>query len=203
MPEQTTEQAPALAKLEWKTAKRKISDLIEFEHNPRQMTSEQVEQLTKSLEKFNLVEIPAVNLDNRIIAGHQRLKIMAMLGRSEEEIDVRVPNRALTEEEFKEYNLRSNKNTGEWDWEVMANAFDIEMLTEVGFDKDDIMFGEVAGTEVSSERMIVITVEPPEAPRLKEHMSFRCSSIEEYKRICKEFEQGENDLDINKLLKLL
>jgi len=137
MPEQTTtEQAPALAKLEWKTERRKISDLIEFEDNPRQMTEEQVSQLTRSLEKFNLVEIPAINLDNKIVAGHQRLKIMAMLGRGEEQIDVRVPNRQLTEDEFKEYNLRSNKNTGDWDWEVMADAFDIEMLKDVGFSEE-------------------------------------------------------------------
>ena len=66
-------------KLEWHNEKRKISDLIPYDHNPRQMTEKQVKDLTKSLEKFNLVEIPAIDKDNTIIAGHQRLKIMQML----------------------------------------------------------------------------------------------------------------------------
>ena len=101
------------------------------------MTEEQAEQLKKSLEKFNLVEIPAIDMDNKIVAGHQRLKVLQLLGRGEEEIDVRMPNRKLTDEEFQEYNLRSNKNTGEFAYDMLAN-FDLDMLAEVGFDKEEI-----------------------------------------------------------------
>ena len=85
-----------------KTEKRKINDLIPYENNPRQMTEKQNEDLKKSLEKFNLVEIPAIDTDNKIISGHQRLRILQQLGRGDEEIDVRVPDRKLTDEEFKE-----------------------------------------------------------------------------------------------------
>ena len=109
--------------LKWQTEKRKISDLIPYKRNPRQMTKKQVEDLKKSLEKFNLAEIPAIDTDNKIIAGHQRLKILKMLGRGEEEIDVRVPNRKLTKEEFKEYNVISNKVIGEWDFDILSDDF--------------------------------------------------------------------------------
>ena len=102
-----------IKKLIWHTERRKIKDLVPFEGNPRTMTDKQTEDLRKSLNRFNLVEIPAIDTNNKIIAGHQRLKIMQLLGRDQKEIDVRVPNRKLTEAEFKEYNLRSNKNTGE------------------------------------------------------------------------------------------
>ncbi len=124
-------------KLVWHNEKRKINDLIPYEGNPRHMTEKQVEDLRKSLEKFNLVEIPAVNIDNIIIAGHQRLKILQLLGRGEEEIDIRLPNRTLTLEEVKEYNLRSNKNTGEWDYDLLAN-FDEELLKESGFESEEL-----------------------------------------------------------------
>ncbi len=124
-------------KLIWRTEKRKINDLIPYEANPRQMTEKQVEDLKKSLEKFNLVEIPAIDTDNKIVAGHQRLKILQILERGEEEIDVRVPNRKLTLEEFREYNLRSNKNLGQWDYDVLANL-DEEILLDVGFEKEDL-----------------------------------------------------------------
>lgn len=126
-----------MKKLDWHTEKRKVSELIGFEKNPRILTDEQKKQLIKSIEKFNLVEIPAINTDNKVIAGHQRIKILSLLGRENEEIDVRVPNRKLTEKEFEEYNIRSNKNTGEWDYDLLK-AFDREMLIDVGFESDDI-----------------------------------------------------------------
>lgn len=121
-------------KLIWKTERRRISALVPYEHNPRRLTDEQAAQLTKSLEKFNLVEIPAINTDGTIIAGHQRLAIMKALGRGAESVDVRVPCRKLTEAELKEYNLRSNKNTGDWDFDTLTANFPEDMLKDVGFD---------------------------------------------------------------------
>jgi len=124
--------------MKWTTEKRKISDLIPYEHNPRQMTEKQNEDLKKSLEKFDLVEIPAIDTDNKIISGHQRLRILSQLGRGDEEIDVRVPDRKLTDGEFKEYLIRANKNLGEWDFDLLANNFSIDDLLDWGFDTNEL-----------------------------------------------------------------
>jgi len=124
--------------LTWKTEKRRVSALIPYDKNPRRLTEAQGKQLTTSLEKFNLVEIPAINTDGVIVAGHQRLSVMKALGRGDEMVDVRVPNRKLSVAELKEYNLRSNKNTGEWDLGILASDFDIEMLKEVGFNPGEL-----------------------------------------------------------------
>lgn len=121
----------------WHTEKRKVKDLIPYELNPRKLSDEQAEKLKESLNKFNLVEIPAIDTDNKIAAGHQRVKIMLLLGRGEEEIDVRVPNRKLTKEEFEEYNIRSNKNVGEFNWDLLAKL-DEGFLSEVGFSSEEL-----------------------------------------------------------------
>lgn len=126
-----------MEKLVWHNEKRKVDELVPFEGNPRQITEKQIKELKESLERFNLVEIPAVNTDGTIIAGHQRLKIMQVLGRGNEEIDIRVPNRKLTMKEVQEYNLRSNKNTGGWDYDMLAN-FDEEMLKFVGWSSEEL-----------------------------------------------------------------
>ncbi|WKZ29438.1 MAG: DNA methyltransferase [Patescibacteria group bacterium] len=123
--------------LHWLTEKRKVAEILPWEGNPRKISDEQVEQLKRSLERFNLVEIPAIDTDNRLIAGHQRIKILLALGRGEEEIDVRVPNRKLTMEEFEEYNVRSNLTTGEFDWEMLAK-FDESFLSDVGFSSQEL-----------------------------------------------------------------
>ena len=137
---------PELQALSWTTTTRKILDLIPYPTNPRQMTTKQVDDLTASLQKFNLAEIPAINSNNTILAGHQRLKVMALLGRGDEEIDVRIPSRQLTAEEEREYLVRSNKNTGEWDWDILANDFDIAQLTEWGFQEYEFMPPGLDGT---------------------------------------------------------
>lgn len=124
--------------IEFHTEQRKINDLVPYEHNPRQMTQKQVDDLTNSLKKFSLAEIPVINTDNTIIAGHQRLKILQRLQKGEETIDVRVPNRQLTEEEVQEYNIRSNKNTGDWDFDILANSFNYEDLKEWGFNESEL-----------------------------------------------------------------
>lgn len=48
-------------KLQWHTEQRKVSDLIPFEENPRKMSKSQAQDLQKSIERFGLVEIPAID----------------------------------------------------------------------------------------------------------------------------------------------
>ena len=121
--------------INWKNERRKIVDLIPADYNPRRLTDIQKEQLKKSLEKFNLADPLILNTDNTLIGGHQRLKILIDLGI--EEIDVRMPDRALTKEEEKELNLRLNKNIGEWDIDMLLK-FDQNMLMDVGFDNNEL-----------------------------------------------------------------
>lgn len=124
--------------MKWTTQQRKVNDLIPYAANPRQMTEKQNADLKKSLEKFDLVEIPAINTDGLILAGHQRLRLMQALGRGDEVIDVRVPDRTLTDKEVQEYNIRSNKNTGEFDFDILANSFETSDLLDWGFDEKDL-----------------------------------------------------------------
>ena len=122
----------------WKTEKRKLADLVPASYNPRKLTEKQYQNLKDSLEKFGLAEIPAINTDNLVLAGHQRLKVLTDLFGKDHEIDVRVPNRKLTDAEAKEYNVRSNKNTGEWDWDILGNNYEMEELLSFGFQEFEL-----------------------------------------------------------------
>lgn len=123
--------------LVWHTEKRTVDSLIPYDANPRTLSDKQLSELKRSLTRFNLVEIPAIDTSNRIIAGHQRLKVLQLLGRGNEEIDVRVPNRPLSEKEYEQYLLTSNAVTGDWDFEKLK-AFDVGFLLDVGFDADEL-----------------------------------------------------------------
>jgi len=136
--------------LQWHTEKRRISDLIPLDANPRILTEKQAKDLEKSLKKFNLAEIPAINTDNTILAGHQRLKILATIVQENVEIDVRVPDRRLSPKECREYCVRSNKNTGAWDWNSLANNYDAADLLDWGFTEEDLG-GDAFDTEPEHE----------------------------------------------------
>lgn len=120
-------------KLTWHTEKRKVASLVPYEHNPRKMTPEVRAHLERSLEEFDLVEIPAVNLDDTILAGHQRVLLLLALGRGEEEIDVRVPGRMLTPREVKRYNVASNAIKGDFIENILREQFGDVDLDDFGF----------------------------------------------------------------------
>ena len=138
-----------MAKLTWRTETRRVKDLLPFKQNPRKMSSKQIDDLTKSLKKFDLVEIPAIDTQDRILAGHQRCAVLQLIGRGEDIIDVRVPSRALTDSEYKQYLITSNKVHGDWDEEILSEYFETDLLLESGFDKDEItdIFTDVLETE--------------------------------------------------------
>jgi len=123
-----------LSPLEWHNEKRKVVDLIAHKKTPRKMSKEQTDNLKKSLEHYNIVEIPAIDLDGTILAGHQRIKVLIALGRGQEMIDVRIPNRKLTEEEAERYLIASNAIHADWDTNLLK-AFDVNLLVDLAFDQ--------------------------------------------------------------------
>lgn len=128
----------AKQKLEWHTELRKVKDLVRYDKNPRTLSPVQLEGLQRSLKKFNIAELPCINTDGTLVAGNQRVLALSLLGRGDEEIEVRVPNRPLSEAEFKDYLLTSNRSGASWDFEKLAKDFDLEELLTAGFDSLDL-----------------------------------------------------------------
>ena len=123
----------------------KIDDLIEAEYNPRQLTKDQHKQITDSIKRFGIVDPVIVNTHkerkNIIVGGHQRTKVAKELGHTEMPcVEVN-----LTPDKERELNIRLNKNTGEWDWDELANHFDLSDLIDWGFDDKDLAFFDLDG----------------------------------------------------------
>ena len=130
--------ASEMDKIKWSTESRLLGDLRLFDKNPRILRNKARLELIESIEKFDLAEIPVVNHDNVVIAGNQRVSILMEQQGPAFSIEVRVPNRQLSDDECKEYLLRSNKNTGDWDFDSLSEEFDTGMLLDVGFTTDEL-----------------------------------------------------------------
>lgn len=124
--------------LEWSTVKRRVKDLIPYEYNARKIAKKDLDNLKKSLQKWNLVDIPTININDVLISGHQRLKTMLLLGRGEELIDVRIPNRLLTDIEVKELLLLANTHAGSFDFEMIEEHF-LDVFQEIDFEIGEVV----------------------------------------------------------------
>ena len=121
-----------------KIVNRKIKDLIGAEYNPRELTKDQYKQLKDSLLRFGVVDPVIVNKhperDNIIIGGHQRSKVWGDMGNE----SIPTVELSLTLDKEKELNVRLNKNTGQFDMDMLANNFDTEDLIEWGFSEGEL-----------------------------------------------------------------
>ena len=123
-------------------------ELIAAEYNPRQLTKDQHKDLTDSIKRFGLVDPLIVNTyperKNILVGGHQRLKIA-------QELDIKdIPcvEVELNPDQERELNIRLNKNSGEWDYDALANYFDVGELAEWGFTDENLFpFDQDYGTE--------------------------------------------------------
>lgn len=147
----TEESASTLEDIVWHNETRMIGDLKDHEKNPRILTKDQLKQLKSSFKKFGYCEVVAINLDNTILAGHQRTRTMKLLKMDKNPIDVRVPNRMLTPAEADEYLIRSNKNTGEWDYDMLANQWDVDNLMEWGFTEEELNYKNPVNVEAEDD----------------------------------------------------
>lgn len=118
---------------------KNVKDLIFADYNPRQLTEKQYKNLKASIENFGLVDPILINKNetrkNIIIGGHQRVKVAKKLKIKQVpciELD-------LTLERERELNVRLNKNTGQWDFDVLANNFEIDDLVDWGFTHEELI----------------------------------------------------------------
>ena len=118
----------------WHTEIRKISELKNWEDNPRTISEESYKTLKKSIGDLGNFEPLVINIDGTVLAGNQRLRVHKEQG--DTEVEVSVPERELTEEEIKKIGIISNRHSGEWDMDKLANEFE-DVLEELGF--DDLM----------------------------------------------------------------
>jgi len=147
--------------IKWHLEKRKISELKNWEKNPRTISERAFKELEQSVDTLGNFEPLVINIDGTVIAGNQRLRLEMKRGNNE--VDVYVPERELSEEEVKKIGVISNRHSGDWDMDILANEFD-DILKDLGFDDllyTDIDFDDIKGTEDREKKFKEIDITCP------------------------------------------
>ena len=102
--------------------------------NPRVIKDEKFAKLVKSIKEFpQMLEIRpiVVNDEMVVLGGNMRLKACIEAGLTEVPI---IKASSLTPDQQKEFIIKDNVGFGEWDWDVLANDWDAEKLTDWGLE---------------------------------------------------------------------
>ena len=109
--------------------------------NPRIIKDDKFQKLVKSLQDFpEMANVRPVvcNTDMVILGGNMRWK--AAIEAGWKEIPVTVVD--WSEERQQEFIIKDNVSGGEWNWDDLANEWDVDLLGEWGLDLPDITMGD-------------------------------------------------------------
>jgi len=134
----------------WTNERRKLRDLVPWDHNPREIFDKEAERLGESLDLFGQVETLGIGPDNEIYDGHQRQIVWSLLPKygPDFEVDVRVASRKLTEKERQQLVIYLHRGTNaRWDWDELASSFELPELLDWGFSEGELIGWNVPDAE--------------------------------------------------------
>lgn len=112
----------------------KLTDIKSNPNNPRIIKDDKFKKLVASIKEFpemlSLRPI-VVNDDMIVLGGNMRLKACKEAGFKEVPI---IKASDLSEDQQKQFIIKDNVGFGEWDWDMLANEWDVEDLVEWGLD---------------------------------------------------------------------
>jgi hypothetical protein len=130
-----------------KTEQVNISEVKPNPNNPRIIKDDKFAKLVQSIKDFpKMLEIRpiVVNADMIVLGGNMRLKACKEAGLKKVHI---IKADELTEEQQREFIVKDNVSGGEWDWNMLANEWDVEQLDAWGLDVPDFTAEEIEAEE--------------------------------------------------------
>jgi DNA modification methylase len=144
-----------MERITWTESTRTLGELLPWAHNPRQIHGKQAERLLESIDEFGQVETIAIEPDNHILNGHQRVKVLMPKHGPTFVVAVRVSSRKLTERERQKLTVYLHKGAaGEWDFDALANTFDTDDLLAWGFEAAELGIEETPAEVADAEPQI-------------------------------------------------
>lgn len=135
--------------------KAAIGTIIPNPTNPRIIKDDKFKKLVKSIEEFpQMLELRPIVVDSNmvVLGGNMRLKACVAAGLKE--VPIIIADQ-LTDAQKGEFIIKDNVGFGEWDWDLLANEWDVEALTDWGlelpFDNTPVLEAEEDDYEAPSE----------------------------------------------------
>jgi len=102
--------------------------------NPRFIKDEKFRKLVKSIKEFpEMLDIRPIVVDENMIVLGGNMRLKACIEAGLKEVPILVADN-LTPEQQEEFIIKDNSSFGEWDWDILANEWDVKNLNDWGLD---------------------------------------------------------------------
>ena len=131
--------------------KVKINAIAINPNNPRVIKDYKFQKLVKSIKDFpEMLELRpiVVNKHNLILGGNMRYRAAVEAGLKEVYI---VKALGYTQEQEDEFIIKDNSSFGEWDWDLLANQWEVKELSDWGLDLPKIYFDEDVEPDIDKD----------------------------------------------------
>lgn len=115
----------------------KLSAIKPNDSNPRTITDAKLEKLKdsiKTFEKMMSLRPIVINGDGLILGGNMRYHALVHMGYKEIPDSWVKRAEGLTRDEEREFIIKDNVGFGDWDWEALANEWEMDDLINWGLD---------------------------------------------------------------------
>lgn len=115
----------------------KIKDIKPNPNNPRVLRDEKFQKLKQSITDFpKMLSLRPIVIDenNVVLGGNMRLRALQELGFTDIDDSCVKYAKDLTEEEKKRFIIADNVAFGEWDWDTLANDWEVVDLEAWGLE---------------------------------------------------------------------
>jgi DNA modification methylase len=132
-----------------------ISQVIPNPTNPRIIKDDKFKKLVKSIEEFpQMLELRPIVVDSNMVVLGGNMRLKACIAAGLKEVPIIVADN-LTEQQQAEFIIKDNVGFGEWDWDLLANQWDVDALEDWGlelpFDNTPVLEAEEDDYEAPSE----------------------------------------------------
>ena len=128
----------------------KLSTLKPNPGNPRLIKDDKFKKLCESIKQFpRMMELRPIIVDENsiILGGNMRYSALKELGYKDVPPEWVIAAADLTEEQKQEFIIKDNVGFGEWDWNILANEWNVSNLTDWGLDLPADMMAEPEAQE--------------------------------------------------------
>jgi hypothetical protein len=136
-----------------KTEKVAIGKVHLAPHNPRVIKNDKFRKLVSSIKEFpEMLKVRPIVVDeeNMVLGGNMRLRACLEAGLKEVYI---IKASEFTEEQKQEFIIKDNSSFGEWDWDLLANQWDINDLSDWGINIPASYFDEDVEPEFDMDEL--------------------------------------------------
>lgn len=186
-----------------KTEKVKIEKVRLSANNPRVIKNDKFKKLVKSIKDFpDMLKVRPIVVDETmtVLGGNMRLRACLEAGLKEVYI---IKASDFTDEQKKEFVIKDNSSFGEWDWDLLANEWNIDELDAWGLDLPKVYFEEDVEPDFDEDEL---------AMNLDSYINGAIKQVvlyypqEDYEKLIDSFEELRNKLEVEnnaELVKLL